>query len=236
MIFKYLKKMVGGDEKKEEQPASSQFYSPLRIALHSTIHMQLVDLVLLDGIIHKHLTECVPPFNVNSIGYFPADVGTVYRVYMTDTNSNDYILQMLVGSQEQHKKEGGYEAVDSVSEVILFRQVVSEQPTSEASWDRCLADIGFETLELDGNKYYRAWGDRYTEKASLLHFSETVVEKTKNVRYDDHYLLYTRSDVHPTNDNLVQEYLLVGIEESDESAELVMQVGIPLALSDIEVV
>ena len=71
--------------------------------------------------------------------------------------------------------------------------MVTIEPSSEASLDRCLSSIGFMDLKLDEIQYDRTWGDQFTERLELAECEESIVEPNGSVNvYQNHYVLYGR--------------------------------------------
>lgn len=223
MLTTYLKKKFG---RGEETPGTEQFYSPLRIALHSTIKISLVDLLILKQSIHPNYGSPASPFSVQAIGTFVPEAGkTVFRFYISDTNHSEYILFLFVEDSS-----------GEILESVLYKEVTNLSPTSKASWDKYTSAMGFETQELDGIVYNRLQGDRYTEKMEFLQFNETFVNRDGVKKFSNQYLLYGRDIENPViPDEKATELLLCGIEEDDDKAAIVFQIGMPIPIQDINV-
>ena len=226
MLNRYLKNRFGKDK---DVPAAEQFYSPLRIALHSTIELTVVDMMILKESLHPKFSLPQPPMTVLAIGEMKLHNTPMYRVYLKDSGGEEYILQIVEGKD--------YRSGDAtVEELILFQQVVTIEPQSESSLDRCLSNIGFMDIDLDEIKYGRIWGDQFTEKLDFVDCEESIVEPNGSVNvYQNHYVLYGREVDHPIEDGKVTEHLLVGLEEDSHSAQVAMQIGLKLNIQDVKV-
>ena len=211
----------------KEVPATEQFYTPLRIALHSTLKIDSVDMITLKGALHPLFVQPKGDLVVNAIGTFVMDGNKVYQVYVEDEAIEEFILQFVEGKDYRTGEL-------RVDEVTLYKQVVTIEPSTEASLERALADIGFQEIELDEVKYNRLWGDQFTEKYNFETFVENVVTPQGKEQYTDNYILYGR-EINSITGEPVMEYLLVGLEENETEAQIMMQVGLQLNTTDIEV-
>lgn len=223
-MLNYFKKKWGGDK---STPATDSFYSPMRIALHSTLTLNTVDMVTLQGSLHPLFVQPHGDLVVLAIGTMVMDGIKVYQVYTQDEAEEEFILQIVEGKDFRTGEP-------TVDEVTLYKQVVTLQPETQQSLERALNDIGYMDIELDGVKYNRIWGDQFTEKMDFRKYPERVVLPTETQNFTNEYLLYGREITGLTGENLV-EYLLVGLEENSDSAQLMMQVGIQINVSDISV-
>lgn len=226
MLNRWVKNKLGRDK---DVPAAEQFYSPLRIALHSTIELTVVDMMILKESLHPKFTLPQPPMSVLAIGKLEIHNTPMYRVYLKDSGGEEYILQVVEGKDYRSGEP-------TVEELILFQQVVTIEPQSESSLDRCLSNIGFQDLKLDEIEYDRTWGDQFTEKLELAECEESIVEPNGTVNvYQNHYVLYGREVDHPIEDDKITEHLLVGLEEDSQSAQVAMQIGLKLNTTDVKV-
>lgn len=223
-MLNYLKKKF---KKDKDVPAVEQFYSPLRIAMHSTIVINTVDLLLLSNKLNPFFTLPVGDMSVLAIGKMVMDGNNVYQIYVEDTNEEEYIIR-IVEAKNHHSGKA------EVAEINLFKQVFSEAPETEEGVQRILSQIGFHTIELEGQAYERLWGSQYTEKLDFRTFEEFVVTPQEENTYTNKYILYGRDIENMAGQDYV-ESLLVGIEEDDDQAQIVMQAGINLNINDIEV-
>lgn len=223
-MFTYMKNKLSRDK---DVPAAEQFYTPLRIALHSTISLNTVDLLLLTEQMNPNFSLPSSDLSVLAIGSFEMDGNTIWQVYTEDSSEEEFIIRIVEGKE--------YRTGDpTVEEVNLFKQVYSEAPETEDGLNRILSGIGFDQLELEGHAYDRLWGDQWTQKLDFRTFTETVVTPQETAIYTDNYILYGRS----ITDMVGKEYtesLIVGIEEDDDQAQIIMQAGLSLNINDIEV-
>lgn len=219
MIGSYLKKKFG---KEKEIPANEQFYSPLRIGLHSTIDINTVDWLIMKNMLNETMVLPSSSLTVLAIGEIKTDDGNnIYHVYGKDQAQEEFVLQL-------------YCADGVVSEATLFKQVVNIIPLTEDEWSDNMDAIGFNTLELDANTYNRVWSGEHDGQIDLIEFVEKVVESDKTTRYTNSYLLYSRTFTSLTETEET-EMLLVGVEESDDTAEITMMLGLPVPLQNINI-
>lgn len=225
MLGRYISKKLG---REKELPPTEQFYSPLRIALHSTIELTTVDMLILQEQLHPSFVLPQPPLSVMAIGKMTRNNVPIYRVYLEDSSGEQYVLQIVEGKDFRTQEP-------KVDEVALFQQVVTLEPETEASLDRALSDIGFMDIDLDGIVYDRLWGDQFTEKLPFVRLSETTVEPSGVKQYTNEYVLYGRTFDNPVGDEPVTEFLLVGLEQDEGAAQIMMQVGLKLHTTDVSV-
>lgn len=222
MLKSYFKKIFGKDKEVAE---AERFYSPLRIGLHSTINIETVDWITMKDQLNKSMVLPSSSFTINAIGETKTDDDSIYQIYAMDNDEQEFVLQLYCTNN------GG---VPSVVEATLFKQVVNIVPLSESEWDENLDAVGLNTLELDDQVYDRVWGSDNDGRMDLIKFNEKVVESSKTTSYTNHYLLYSRTFISLT-DTKETEMLLVGVEETADSAEITMMVGLPVPLSNINV-
>jgi len=222
MIGTYLKKKFGKDK---EVPAAEQFYSPLRIGLHSTIEIDTVDWLIMQSGLNESMSIPTSNLSVLAIGEIDTDGDSIYHVYLEDNDNNEFILQLYCMDKAGAKE---------VTEATLFKQVVNIVPSSEGKWEDNLKLIGDNTIELDGNIYQRVWGDEHEDRIDLVEFKEQVIQHNKTTQYTDSYLLYSRVFTSPTGAEET-EMLLAGVEETEESAEITMMLGLTVPLQNINI-
>jgi len=221
MLGSYLKKKFG---KNKEVPLAEQFFSSLRIGLHSTIEVNTIDWFVLQESLNKSMVLPTSNLSVLAIGESKVDDDVIYRVYVEDNDGNEFVLQLFCANDR---------GTVAVSDAMLFKQTVSKIPQSEEAWDEALKTIGFNTLELDDNTYQRVWSDDHEGQVDLLEFDEKIVQPHKTSDYVNNYMLYSR-DIEGLG-GTETELLLVGVEETEETAEITMSVGLPIPLSNINV-
>ena len=222
MLKSYFKKVFGKDKEVAE---AEQFYSPLRIGLHSTIAIETVDWITMNAQLNKSMVLPSSSFTINAIGETKTDDDSIYQIYVMDDNEQEFVLQLYCTDK------GGK---PSVVEATLFKQVVNIIPLTESEWDENMDAIGLNTLELDEQVYDRVWGSDQAGRMDLIEFNEKVVESNKTTSYTNNYLLYSRTFISLT-DTEETEMLLVGVEETADTAEITMMVGLPVPLSNINV-
>ena len=223
MLINYLKKKFG---KEKEIPAAEQFYSPLRIALHSTITLSTVDWF---GLKLHGLSESMKlpasSLVVSAIGEMKTEDDIIFNIYMVDDANEEFILQLFCVTKN---------GVQTVNEATMFKQIVNIMPLSQEEWDENLEAIGLPTIEIDDNTYNRVWADDYDERIDLLEFKENVIEENKTTNYTNNYLLYGR-EFKSITETTEKEMLLVGVEETIDTAEITMMLGLPVPLSNINI-
>jgi len=224
MLKSYLKKKLGIGEK--EIPESQQFYSPLRIGLHSTIDIKTVDWIIIQESLNKAMVLPKGRLSVDAIGKVTIDNDEIFNIYLSDQNGESFTLQLYCAEPDKGDR--------IVNEATLYKQVVNIIPMTEAEWEVNLDGIGHNVLDLDDREYKRVWLAESNGKVDLLDFEERIVRHSKIHHYNNHYMLYSREveSMVGTNEN---EFLLVGVEETDESAEITMMIGLPVPLSNINV-
>jgi len=226
MIFTYLKKKFG--KKDKEVSVTEQFYTPLRIALHSTLELQTVDMIVLQSVLNPSFVLPSGPLEVLAIGSFTMDGTPIHQVYVKDFAGEEFVLQIVEGKNYRTQEP-------TVDELTLYKQIVTLEPETDAELQRYLGDIGFDEIEVEEITYSRYWGDAYTEKVDFRKFEEKVITPSGPEQFTDEYLLYGREIDSPIRGECVTEYLLVGIEEGTHSAQIMMQVGLKINPTDITV-
>lgn len=222
MIGTYLKKKFGKDK---EVPAAEQFYSPLRIGLHSTIEIDTVDWLIMQSELNESMSIPTSNLSVLAIGEIETDGDSIYHVYMEDKDDNEFILQLYCMDKAGTKE---------VTEATLFKQVVNIVPQTESEWEDNTKLMGDNTIELDDNIYHRVWNGDYDGKLPLVEFKEQVIQHNKTTEYTDRYMLYSRAFTSATGAEET-EMLLSGVEETDESAEITMMLGLTVPLQNINI-
>jgi len=226
MIGQYLKRKLGIGGK--EVPLTEAFHSPLRVALHSTISLETVDLLILKSVLHPDFVVPNGDLQVLAIGKFELDGVPVHQLYVQDQAREEFVFQLIEGKDYRSQ-------ASIVDEITLFRQIVTLEPETETSLGQELADIGFHELTVGGVAYHRLWGDTYTEKAEFRTYNEKVITPAGVETYTNQLLLYGREVESPVGGDPVNEYLLVGIEENESVAQLMMQIGVALNQNDISI-
>jgi len=218
MLKSYFKKKFG---KKKETPANEKFYSPLRIALHSTVSVKTVDWIMMREQLNAAMVLPSSDLTVLAIGETVVNGDSIFNFYMTDDAEEEFILQLYCNK-------------DTISESTLYKQVVNIVPLTESEWDGNLDAIGWNDLDLDDNTYNRVWSSERNGKVDFLTFEENVVESDKSTSYTNSYLLYSRT-FKSLVDTEETEMLLVGVEESDDTAEITMMLGLKVPMSNITI-
>lgn len=220
MLGNYLKKKFGQEE---ETAPTDQFYSSLRIGLHTTVKLNLVDLLITET---KHQNMVLPSsdMSVLAIGKLTGSQDksmNLYRFYLKDNADEEFILLIS-------------EAKGKIVEATLYKELTVIEPQSDVEWERFLSAIGFDSQEFDEYNYTRVWGNKYTEKADLVEFEEEIILLEGVNRYPSSYMLYSRQIESLTSDS-IDEFLLIGVEETENEAKLSFQVGYNILEKDIKV-
>jgi len=223
--WNYIKHKIGGDKK--EVPANQQFYSPLRIALHTTITVGMVDWLVSYAELNKSMVMPEGSMSVLAIGTTKVCRNEIYTIYMIDAAMEEFSLQLFCSPND---KGQGME----LREATLFREVREEMPQSDSEWTIALHNVGDLTYELDDLEYKRIWGGECVSKVPLEEFNESIIRMEETLNYTNNYMLYERTLVQATH-NPQKEQLLVGVEESDETARLIHAIGLNIPVSVITV-
>lgn len=224
MLGTYLKKKFGRD-KKEDVADSEKFYSPLRIGLHSTIEISTVDWLMMRSLLNPTMVLPTQSLQVLAIGEMQADRDTIYQVYLCDCQDEEFILQLYCT-----KRDGA----EVVTEATLYKQVFNIVPVDEDDWTENLDSLCYNTIELDEQEYAREWSPEYDGKVDFVEFTETVVETDHKTQYTNQYMLYKRTFTSLVG-NEESEMLLVGVEETIETAEITMMLGLTTPILNINV-
>ncbi len=222
MLKSYFKKKFGKDK---EVPEAEQFYSPLRIALHSTINIKTVDWIIMKDHLNEMLVFPTSNMTVLAIGETKSNDDTIYQFYLIDDAKEEFVLQLYCVDKA---------GKPTIEEATLFKQVVNIVPMSDADWQVNMEAIGWESLELDDNTYNRVWFENNRGQADLMEFKEKIVESNKTTWYDNSYMLYSREFTSMVGTQET-EMLLAGIEETDETAEITMMLGLSVPLHNINI-
>ena len=137
--FKYLKKkIVGGASKEVEVPAAEQFYSPLRIALHSTVNVSMVDWLVSLPDLNKSVVMPNGNCTVIAIGTVSMGSEEIYNIYLVDGNMEQFVLQLFCSPDD--KGQGMF-----LREATLYRDVLEEYPQTDDEWTVALHNVGNKT-------------------------------------------------------------------------------------------
>lgn len=222
MLGAYLKKKFSKDK---DVPVAEQFFSPLRIALHSTLNIATVDWLTLGEALHSSMKLPTGMLTVLAVGKTLAARDEIYSIYMEDTANEEFILQLYCTVKDSKA---------SLQEATLYKQVVNIVPLSESEWEINTEGFGMPTLDLDDDTYKRVWSDSSNTKVDLIDFDETVVESDRTTEYKNCFMLYGR-DITSMTGSKDTELLLVGVEETSETAEITMMLGLNVPLQNIKV-
>jgi len=220
-MWNYIKRKIGLGGADKDVPASEQFYSPLRIALHSTIGLDTVDWIVVQQDLSPNFSVPVGKMEVLAIGQTEQGI---YRFYLQDEKSTEFVLQVLCDKDHRTGDE-------KVSEIMLFKQVSSHYPSSDEAWSEYIKDFGLKTFILDDITYDRVWGDEMSEVAEPIKFDEHIIAPQEEYDYEDSYMLYVRE----IGGQDISEFALIGIEESSDSAEVVTHIGLTVYPSNVTV-
>ncbi len=230
-MFNYLKKKFGSDKDKEI-PDNKKFYSPLRVGLHSTIDINMVD--WLSVITELNNSYVFPTGRLSVVAVGTTDTedesNELYTFYLIDEKMEEFSMQVMCCPSVRGE---GMEVVES----ILFREVRNITPQTEDEWEVEMDDIGRRSFDLDDTKYDRVWSPDNRGRIDMLVFKETIVLNEKTQHYTNSYILYGR-DVKvawATGDDTPRELLLTGVEETGETAELITLIGLTIPQSAISV-
>lgn len=229
MLGRFFKKKIEKSRAKEK-PETLEFFSPLRIGLHSTINVTSVDLIGLADVSHPQFNFPIAPLTVVAIGQIKNDDDTIWRIYGVDTDETPYIIQFV----ESYDPRGGG---NDVADMMLFRQTNKYEPLSQTEWNSVPEQLGAEQYELDGLTYDRIWGKEIEGKIDLFVFEETVVERKGKSDVKCHQMLFGRSVENVLLYINDVEFLLVGVEEnlSEEQDTIITQVGYSIPATAIKV-
>jgi len=222
--WNYIKRKVGGDK---VVPANEQFYSPLRIALHTTITVGMVDWLVASPELNKSMVMPDGSMSVLAIGTTEAGRNEIYTIYLIDGAMEEFSLQLFCSPND---KGQGME----LREATLFREVRNEMPQSDDEWTVALHNVGDLTYQLDDLEYKRIWGGESVSKVPLEWFNESIIRMEETLNYTNNYMLYERG-LPQAVQNPQKEQLLVGVEESDETAQLIHAIGLTIPVSAITV-
>jgi len=228
MFKKYFKKLLGGGD--SEVPANEQFYSPLRIGLHSTLTLDTIDWVAVTDMLHKDMKMPSGRMSVLAIGTTKVDSHEIFDIYLQDENSDEFILQIVSAPDS---KGNGQEFVEGT----FYHQVSGVTPLTEAQWSKEMKYVGDTIYHFADYKYSRVWSGDYDDTIELVTFNEHIIRQNETIDYVNNYMLYNREFDVPwaQGGKKPVELLLVGVEETEEDAELVHLVGLNIAQSSIHV-
>ena len=223
LCWQYIKSKIVSNDK--EVTANEQFYTPLRIALHSTINVSMIDWFAAIPELHKSMVMPQGSMSVLAIGTVNVEREKIFNIYMMDTKLEEFILQLYCSPNNMGQ---GME----VREATLYRQVRGVTPQTEDEWTVELYSVGDPELSLDDKLYKRVWSENSAGKVDLVSFEEDVIRMEETLHYTNNYMLYGREVVSTVP---ATETLLVGVEESENTAELVHCIGLTVPLSAIKV-
>lgn len=210
--------------KDKEVPTSEQFYSPLRIALHSTITVSMVDWLIALPDLNSSMIMPAGSLSILAIGTTPTGRDKIFNIYMLDEDMQEFSLQLFCSPND---KGQGME----LREATLYREVRNVTPQTEEEWTHEMYYVGNLLYTMDGLEYKRIWGGDSVGKVELESFEETIIRLEETLEYTNSYVLYGRE----LSQKPQQELLLVGVEESVEGAELVNRIGLTIPVSAIKV-
>ena len=213
MLGKYLKGKFG---KAEEIPPTEQFYTPLRIGLHSTITIETVDLLGLTTQFHPNFKLPNGTLDVVAISTIDNDPDKIYRISAVDNDQTPYIVQ-LVSSYDPRSGE------QDITEAMFFQQVSNYEPLTQEEWNGVTDKLGAAAYEVDGLTYERVWGEEQDGVIELFVFEEDVVALDGETKYTLNQMLFGRE---LTNyDAETTEFVLMSVEEDDDRDSIITNIG-----------
>lgn len=223
MLGKYLKSKFG---KAEEIPPTEQFYTPLRIGLHSTITIETVDLLGLTTEFHPDFKLPNGTLDVVAISTIDNDPDKIYRVSAVDHDETPYIVQ-LVGSYDPRSGE------QDITEAMFFQQISDYEPLTQEEWDGVAGKLGATTYEVNGLTYERVWGEEQDGVIDLFVFNENAVALDGESKYTLNQMLFGRE---VTNfDAKTTEFVLMSVEEEDDRDSIITNIGFIIPPQAIQV-
>jgi hypothetical protein len=179
--------------------------------------------------LNKSMKLPLGKMSILAIGKTVVDDSEIYNVYLQDEHSEEFTLQLFC-------TDNGRGGDKEVTESTLYREVRNVSPLTEEEWTDELHPVGKAGYDLDGNMYQRVWSDDYKGKIEMISFDEHIVRVNEELDYVNNYVLYGRELTAPYDGAApAKEMLLVGVEETDTTAEIVTRIGLPIPPSAITV-
>jgi hypothetical protein len=217
MLGKWLKKKLG---KQAEVPATEQFYTPLRIALHSTLKVSTVDLIGLSS--HKEFTTPNGDLDVVSIATVDNDPDTIYRVMCYDQDETVYVIQLHAIYDPRNDKA-------EVNEVMFFKIVDHYEPLDYDEWHKRYQKMRERTYTYGDVEFDRIWGEEVDKAIDLFGFEEKSVGLAGESTTEVSQMLFGRE----LGD--VDEFLLTSAERDDNMDAIIHFVGYVLPAQAVQV-
>ncbi len=224
MISKWIKNKLG---RSEETPATEQFYSPLRIGLHSTITFSTVDLLLLADKFHPNFSLPNGSLDVIAISTIDNREDQIFRIDVLDADENQYMIQIFMKTDPRSGEK-------VVGEAMFFQMISEEEPLTQEEWDATPDRLGATTLTIDDLEYSRTWGGEIDDVIDLFVFEEKVVSFKGETKYTSHQMLFGR-ELEGLNDETTTEFALIGVEEDEETDVILTLIGFAIPSQAIHV-
>lgn len=215
MLSRWLKNKIGS---RAETPETDQFYTPLRVALHSTITVNAVDLIGLGGTSHPSFKTPNGSLDVVGIGTIDNDKDKIYRIYAVDLAEIPYIIQLNASYDPRSGEQ-------DITEVMFFNQISNYEPLTQDEWSEVPNKLGAASYTIDEIKYERVWGEEVDGKIDLFVFEEEVIELTGKKKYTNHQMLFGRDLTNKLTNTEIPEFVLVGVEETEDRDTIITNVG-----------
>ncbi len=225
MIGAYLKKIFRRDV---DVPANEQFYSPLRIAMHSTVDVDMIDWLTSLPELNASIVMPSGSLTVLAIGTTKVERDTLYDIYLIDAKRKEFSLQIMCAPNDQGK---GLQVV----ETTIWQEVRTVVPLTESEWEDEMSDIGKNVIKFEGNEYKRLWASDHNGKVDMVQFDEVIIHASDTLNYTNNYMLYSRDLMSLQGSEPPKELLLTGVEETDETATIVMRLGLTIPESSVKV-
>lgn len=205
-----------------EPPPPSRAPEPLGLRRGGFLSVDTTPFRMLREKMNFALTDCSQP--IATRGYVDLNGNYLHRFYLDDD-----------ATWLQVKTDGGVADKD-VSECILWQYWDTKTPANRDELKFIAgpdSPIGMPTYTVGDYQYERAWGIA-TGNTELIPFTEQVFDKndtTPSFSCKHLSMLYRRQIA--TSDR--QEYVIISVEESPDSLQVVTSIGIDVLRSDLSI-
>jgi hypothetical protein len=230
-MFGWAKNLFSSSDESSEKTYDEtlQFYSPLRIGLHSTLIVDAVDFLTLVDTCHPQFTPPTGQLDVIAIGVIDNDPDDIFRIYVSDQNNHTYCIQLLCCFNSRSGEK-------EITEVLFTQRIHEEVPLLQEQWDAVPDRLGAQTIGAPmyaSINYDRVWGDDVDGVIDLFIFREKVIDMQGVNTFDNHQMLFGRTIDNAGTD--LQELMLIGVEEDTDNDKIVTNIGFNISAHSVHV-
>lgn len=219
ILGKIAKNKVTGIFRKAEKPVEVE-QLPLGLHIGGVLTIDELDFKLIGARTNMTFPDDMATMVIKAYGKIVLDPQTTIHRFYTDADG--YFFQVT-------------EENDEVVELLFFAPHDTVYPANEEDWELWKEElIGDETFETrDGEVYNRAMSEDYEGMIDAFEFEEHMTEGDGDTFIIEHTMMLYARYVDEVDDTI--EWLYVGVEDTGETAEVALYLGMNVDETMIEI-